>query len=56
MTGPATPSCSTPRALPAELSNEPTLVHGYVSFALVIPAAAEATSRGLAALKNALHP
>ncbi|BBZ44669.1 alpha/beta hydrolase [Mycobacterium parmense] len=38
-----------------ELSNEPTLVHGYVSFAMVIPAAAEATDRGLAALKRALH-
>ncbi|OMC07137.1 alpha/beta hydrolase [Mycobacterium sp. SP-6446] len=42
--------------VPAELSNEPTLVHGYASFALVIPAAAEATNRGLAALKKALHP
>jgi acetyl esterase/lipase len=41
--------------VPAELSNEPTLVHGYVSFALLIPAAAEATNRGLAALKAALH-
>ncbi len=41
--------------VPAELSNETALVHGYVSFALVIPAAAEATNRGLAALKNALH-
>jgi acetyl esterase/lipase len=41
--------------VPAELSNEPTLVHGYVSFATVIPAAAEATNRGLAALKKALH-
>jgi len=41
--------------VPAELSNEPTLVHGYVSFALLIPAAAEATDRGLAALKTALH-
>jgi acetyl esterase len=41
--------------VPAELSNEPTLVHGYVSFALLIPAAAEATKRGLAALKAALH-
>jgi acetyl esterase len=39
-----------------ELSHEPTMVHGYVSFALVIPAAAEATGRGLAALKKALHP
>ncbi|MEE6177484.1 alpha/beta hydrolase [Mycobacterium sp. 050134] len=41
--------------VPAELSHEPTLVHGYVSFALVIPAAAEATGRGLAALRKALH-
>jgi acetyl esterase/lipase len=42
--------------VPAELSNEPTLVHGYASFALAIPAAAEATNRGLAALRKALHP
>ena len=41
--------------VPVELSNEPTLVHGYVSFALAIPAAAEATNRGLAALQSALH-
>jgi acetyl esterase len=41
--------------VPAELSNEPTLVHGYVSFALLIPAAAEATNRGLAALRAALR-
>ena len=41
--------------VPVELINEPTMVHGYVSFALVIPAAAEAANRGLAALKNALH-
>jgi acetyl esterase/lipase len=40
---------------PAELSNEGTLVHGYVSFALIIPAAAEATNRGMAALRAALH-
>ena len=39
-----------------ELVNEPTLVHGYVNFGMVIPAAAEATSRGLTALKKALHP
>jgi acetyl esterase/lipase len=39
-----------------ELHNEPTLVHGYVSFALAVPAAAEAANRGLAALKAALHP
>lgn len=42
--------------VPVELTNEPTLVHGYVSFALVIPAAAQARDRGLAALKAALHP
>jgi acetyl esterase len=41
--------------VPVELSNEPTMVHGFASFALVIPAAAEATNRGLAALKAALH-
>ncbi|WP_428340187.1 alpha/beta hydrolase [Mycobacterium sp.] len=41
--------------VPAELRNEGNLVHGYVSFALIIPAAAEATNRGLAALKAALH-
>ncbi|MGO9036080.1 alpha/beta hydrolase [Mycobacterium sp.] len=41
--------------VPSSLSNEPTLVHGYVSFALLIPAAAEATNRGLAALKAALQ-
>jgi acetyl esterase/lipase len=42
--------------VPVELSNEPTMAHGYVSFAMVVPAAAEATNRGLAALKKALHP
>lgn len=41
--------------VPVELSNEPTLVHGFVSFALLVPAAAEATNRGLEALKNALQ-
>lgn len=45
----------TAAGVPTELSNEPTLVHGYVSFALAIPAAAEAANRGLAALKKALH-
>jgi acetyl esterase len=39
-----------------ELSNEPTLAHGYVNFADLVPAAAKATNRGLAALKKALHP
>jgi acetyl esterase/lipase len=42
--------------VPVELSNEPTMAHGYASFALVVPAAAQATTRGLAALKKALHP
>jgi acetyl esterase len=41
--------------VPVELRNEPTMVHGFVSLALVVPAAAEATNRGLAALKAALH-
>lgn len=36
-------------------SNEPTMVHGYVSLALASPVATEATDRGLAALKAALH-
>jgi acetyl esterase len=41
--------------VPVELRNEPTLVHSYVNFAIEVPAAAEATRRGLAALKAALH-
>ncbi len=41
--------------VPAELSNEPTMVHGFASFSPVVPAAAEATNRGLAALNAALH-
>ena len=39
-----------------ELSNEPSLVHGYVNFTDLVPAAAEATNRGLAALNKTLHP
>ena len=39
-----------------EHHNEPTMVHGYVSLAMVAPAAAEAADRGMAALKAALHP
>jgi acetyl esterase len=38
-----------------ELRTEPTMVHGYVSLALGVPAAAEATDRGLAALRAALR-
>ncbi len=37
-------------------SNEPTMVHGYVSLALASPAATEATARGITALRAALHP
>jgi acetyl esterase len=45
----------TAAGVPVELRNEPTMVHGYASFAIEVPAAAEATNRGLAALKAALH-
>lgn len=41
--------------VPVELYNASTLMHGFVSFALVVPAAADATNRGVAALKAALH-
>jgi acetyl esterase len=41
--------------VPVQFSNEPTMVHGYVSLAMASPVAAEATERGLAALKAALH-
>ncbi|TQK31895.1 alpha/beta hydrolase [Arthrobacter sp. SLBN-53] len=37
-------------------SNEPTLVHGFVSLALASAVATEATDRGIAALRTALHP
>jgi acetyl esterase/lipase len=42
--------------VPVQLSNEPTMVHGYVSLAMASPVATEATNRGLAALRAALHP
>lgn len=38
-----------------EVHNAETLVHGYVGYAGVVPAATEAMDRGLAALKAALH-
>jgi acetyl esterase/lipase len=41
--------------VPVELRNAPTMVHGYVSLAIGVPAAAEATNYGLAALRAALH-
>lgn len=39
-----------------ELHNAETLIHGYLGYAAVVPAATEATARGLAALRTALHP
>jgi acetyl esterase len=41
--------------VPVQLSNEPTMVHGFVSLALASPVATEAADRGLAALKDALY-
>ncbi|HZU48320.1 MAG TPA: alpha/beta hydrolase [Mycobacterium sp.] len=42
--------------VPVEVHNAETLVHGYIGYAGVVPAATEAMDRGLAALKAALHP
>jgi len=41
--------------VPVELYNSPTMVHAFVNFAAVVPAAAEATDRGLAALRAGLR-
>lgn len=41
--------------VPVELHNAETLVHGYLGYAGVVPAATDATERGLAALREALH-
>jgi acetyl esterase/lipase len=41
--------------VPVELDNAATLVHGYLGYAGVVPAATVATDRGLAALRSALH-
>jgi acetyl esterase len=40
--------------VPVELHNAETLIHGYLGYAGVVPAATEATERGLAALRTAL--
>jgi acetyl esterase len=40
--------------VPVEVHNAETLVHGYVGYAGVVPAATEAMDRGLAALRKAL--
>ena len=42
--------------VPVDISNEPTMVHGFVSLARASPVATEATNSGLAAVKAALHP
>ncbi|MGV0634176.1 alpha/beta hydrolase [Mycolicibacillus trivialis] len=41
--------------VPVQTDNAATLVHGYLGYAGVVPAATEATERGLAALRAALH-
>jgi acetyl esterase len=41
--------------VPAELHNAETLIHGFLGYAGVVPAATDATDRGLSALRNALH-
>ncbi|BBY42866.1 alpha/beta hydrolase [Mycolicibacterium celeriflavum] len=41
--------------VPVELHNAETLIHGYLGYAGVVPAATEATERGLSALRRALH-
>jgi acetyl esterase len=41
--------------VPAELHNAQTLVHGYLGYAGVVPAATDAMERGLFALRTALH-
>jgi len=41
--------------VPVQVDNAETLVHGYVGYAGVVPAATTALDRGLAALRAALH-
>lgn len=41
--------------VPVEVHNAETLVHGYLGYAGVVPAATAACDRGLAALRKALH-
>ena len=41
--------------VPVEVHNAETLVHGYLGYAGVVPAATAALDRGLAALRAALH-
>jgi acetyl esterase/lipase len=41
--------------VPVEVHNAETMVHGYLGYAGVVPAATAGLNRGLAALRNALH-
>jgi acetyl esterase len=41
--------------VPVELHNAKTLIHGYLGYAGVVPAATEATERGMKALREALQ-
>jgi acetyl esterase/lipase len=41
--------------VPVELHNAETLIHGYIGYAGVVPAATEAVDRGLLALRDALR-
>jgi acetyl esterase/lipase len=41
--------------VPVQLDNAETLIHGYLGYAGVVPAATEAAERGLSALRDALH-
>jgi acetyl esterase/lipase len=41
--------------VPAELHNAETLIHGYLGYAGVVPAATDAMDRGLSALRKALR-
>jgi len=45
----------TSAGVPVEVHNAETMVHGYLGYAGVVPAAAEGLKRGLVALRNALH-
>ena len=41
--------------VPVQLHNAETLIHGYLGYAGVVPAATDAMERGLSALRQALH-
>src|SRR5689334_18049159 len=41
--------------VPVQLHNAETLIHGYLGYAGVVPAATDATEHGMSALRDALH-